>query len=105
MLFCMTRGTGQNLFRKWRDHFQLTQDQVAERANLPKSTISKLENGKLEYTKGHLEALAHAYGIDPSDLIGRLPGAPHELTLLINKIPPENRDAAIAVLKALTKVA
>lgn len=105
MLFAMTRGTGQNLFRKWRDHFQLTQDQVAERADLPKSTISKLENGKLEYTQGHLEALAHAYGIEPADLIGRLPGAPHELTLLVNKIPPENRDAAIAVLKALTKVA
>lgn len=103
MFYVMTRGTGRNLFRQWRDHFQLTQDQVAQRAGLPKSTISKLENGKLEYTQGHLEALSHAYGIEPADLIGRLPGAPHELTLLVNKIPPENKEAAISVLKALAK--
>jgi len=101
----MTRGTGRNLFRKWRDYCQLTKDQVAERTGLPKSTISKLENGRLEYTQGHLEALSHAYGVEPADLIGRLPGAPNELTLLVNRIPPENMDAALAVLKALTKVA
>lgn len=101
----MTRGTGRNLFRKWRDHCQLTQDQVAQRTGLPKSTVSKLENGKMEYTQGHLEALAHAYGVEPADLIGRLPGAPQELTLLVSKIPPENREAAITVLKALIKVA
>lgn len=105
MLSMMTRGTGKNLFKKWRDHLHLTQDQVSGRTGIPKSTLSKLENGKMEYSQSHLEALSEAYGIEPSDLIGRIPGAPTELTLLVNKIPPENRDAAVAVLRALTKVA
>lgn len=101
----MTRGTGTNLFRKWRDYRGLTQGQVAERAGLPKSTISKLENGTKQYTQGHLEALAHALDCEPSDLIGRLPGAPNELTLLVNRVPPESISAVVTVLKAFIKAA
>ena len=101
----MTRGRGSNLFRKWRDYRGLTQEQVAERAQLPKSTVSKLETGSKQYTQAHLEALAHALDCTPADLIGRLPGAPNELTVLVNKVPPESVEAAVTVLKAIIKAA
>ncbi|NBW21665.1 MAG: XRE family transcriptional regulator [Caulobacteraceae bacterium] len=101
----MTRGTGHNLFRKWRDYRGLTQEVVAERSGLPKSTISKLENGTKTYTQGHLEALAHALDCEPSDLIGRMPGAPSELTLLVNRVPPDSVAAVAAVIRAIIKAA
>lgn len=60
-----------------RDLAMLTQEELAERARLTKSTISRLESGyhRARYTT--VKKLAQALGCDPSDLlqpVGGLPG-------------------------------
>jgi transcriptional regulator with XRE-family HTH domain len=89
--------------REWRKHRGLTLVQLAERVGMTQASMSRIETGKQPYSQGVLEALADALSCDPADLIGRLPGAPHELTLLVNRIPPENVETAKSVLKALAK--
>lgn len=97
------RPLRRTYIREWREASKLTQVQLAQRLEgvVGQSTLSRLENGHYEYTQGTLEAVAEALGCEPADLIGRLPGAPNELTLIINRIPPEKRKQAGAVRKAL----
>lgn len=96
------RQIRRTYIREWREHVGLTQVQLAQRLEgvVGQSTLSRVENGHYEYTQGTLEAIASALDCEPADLIGRLPGAPHELTLIINRLPPDKRKAAVAMLKA-----
>ena len=96
------RKLRRTFIREWRESVGLTQVQLAQRLEgvVGQSTLSRVENGHYEYTQGTLEAIAEALGVEPADLIGRLPGAPHELTLIINRLPPEKRKQAVAMLKA-----
>ena len=96
------RKLRRTFIREWRESASLTQEQLALRLEgvVGQSTLSRLENGHYAYTQGTLEAIAEALGCEPADLIGRLPGAPHELTLIVNRMPPEKRKQAIAMLKA-----
>lgn len=97
------RTLRRTFIREWREFKKLTQVQLAQRLEgvVGQSTLSRLENGHYEYTQGTLEAIAEAMGVEPADLIGRLPGAPHELTVIINRLPPDKRKAAVAMIKAL----
>lgn len=91
--------------REWRKYRGLTLVRLAERVGMSQPSLSRIERGDQPYSQGILEALADALACEPSDLIGRLPGAPNELTVLVNLIPPENTQAAITVLKALVRAA
>ena len=91
--------------REWRKHRGLTLVQLANRVGVSQPTVSRIERGEQPYSQPILEAFADALGCEPADLIGRLPGAPNELTLLVNKLPPEAVPAAVTVLKAMIKVA
>jgi transcriptional regulator with XRE-family HTH domain len=51
----------------------LTLAQVAERANLDVSTLSRLESGKRRLTLDHLPGLAAALGVSIDELIGAQP--------------------------------
>lgn len=92
----------KNYIKEWRDYRDLTQKRLSERSGISEPVLSRLETGEQDYRQGHLEALADALACEPADLIGRLPGAPNELTVLINRIPKDRIAAAITVLKALT---
>lgn len=89
--------------REWRKFRGLTLVQLSERVGMTQASMSRIETGKQPYSQPVLEAIADALSCEPSDLIGRLPGAPQELTLLVNRIPPENVETATNVLKALLK--
>lgn len=93
----------RTFIREWREYKGLTQEQLADRLEgvITQGALSRLERGLSGYTQASLEAIAYALGCDPGDLIGRLPGAPHELTLIVNKLPPEKKQQAIAILKAI----
>lgn len=91
--------------REWRKYRGLTLVQLAQRVGVSQPTVSRIERGEQPYSQPILEAFADALGCEPSDLIGRLPGAPSELTLLVNKVPPEKADAVATVLRAFIKVA
>jgi transcriptional regulator with XRE-family HTH domain len=59
--------------RELRNEQGLTLAQVAERANLDVSTLSRLESGKRRLTLEHLPGLAAALGVSIDELIGAPP--------------------------------
>jgi transcriptional regulator with XRE-family HTH domain len=59
--------------RELRSERGLTLTQVAERANLDASTLSRLESGKRRLTLEHLPGLAAALGVSIDELIGSPP--------------------------------
>src|SRR5918998_5689593 len=56
--------------RELRSERGLTLAQVAERAHLDVSTVSRLESGRRRLALDHLPALAAALGVRTDDLIG-----------------------------------
>jgi transcriptional regulator with XRE-family HTH domain len=59
--------------RELRTEQGLTLQQVAERANIDLSTLSRLEAGKRRLALDHLPALAAALGVSADELIGCAP--------------------------------
>jgi transcriptional regulator with XRE-family HTH domain len=71
--------------RELRTEQGLTLQQVADRAHLDVSTLSRLESGKRRLALDHLPHLAAALGVTTDDLVGAAPavdprvrGEPHE---------------------------
>lgn len=88
--------------REWRKHRGLTQQQLADRLDIDRTIVSKIETGKLEYSQHFLEAAADALMCEPADLLVRDPTAPDPIWSIWDRIPPVDRPKAIAVLQALT---
>lgn len=88
-------------FREWREKRELTQEQVAERLDTTKATVSRMETGKVQYNRGYVEALADALMIDPADLFHD-PERPSADQLLASATP-EQRARVISVIEALLK--
>ena len=67
-----TRSTSRvrRRLRELRAEQGLTLQQVADRANLDVSTLSRLETGKRRLALDHLPALAAALGVTTDDLLG-----------------------------------
>jgi transcriptional regulator with XRE-family HTH domain len=96
----------RHYLREWREFCELTQDQAADRANLDRSSLSKIERGEVPYNQDLLERLALAYGCDPSDLLDINPLKPDPPRLVYNRlreVSPVIQERALAVLDALLK--
>lgn len=50
--------------KEWREHKALTQAQLAERAGVTITALSRIETGQIRWTAEHLEQLALALDID-----------------------------------------
>src|ERR671911_1476281 len=59
--------------RELRTERGLTLGQVAERANIDVSTLSRLEAGKRRLALDHIPALATALGVSADELLGAAP--------------------------------
>src|SRR5688500_9617819 len=59
--------------RELRTERGLTLAQVAERASIDLSTLSRLESGKRRLALDHLPGLASALGVSADDLLGARP--------------------------------
>jgi transcriptional regulator with XRE-family HTH domain len=70
------RTLSRTYLRDWREYRQLTQEQAAERLNISRTLLSKIENAKSPYTQGFMEAAAEAYRCEVADLIMRDPTSP-----------------------------
>jgi transcriptional regulator with XRE-family HTH domain len=88
--------------REWRKHRGITQDQLADRLDVDRSIISKIETGKLDYHQHFLEAAADALMCEPADLLVRDPTAPDAIWSIWDRIPPADQPKARAVLQAFT---
>ncbi len=62
-------------FRAWREHVGLTQNEVADRMGVVKSTVSRVESGTRGWGEDTLVAFAAALGLTPEALL-RPPDAP-----------------------------
>ena len=63
----LIRGT--NPLRTWRDHRQLTQGDLAKRADINQAYVSQIERGERRGTTAVLRKLATALGCDVDDLL------------------------------------
>lgn len=88
-------------FREWREKRGFTQEQIAERIETTKATVSRMETGKVQYNRGYVEALAGALAIEPDQLF-RDPEQPSADSLL-QKASPEQRARVLSVIEALLK--
>jgi transcriptional regulator with XRE-family HTH domain len=78
--------------REWREHLDLTQEQVAERIGTTKGTVSRMEMKTREPNLGYLAAFAEAIDRELADLF-RDPARPSQAELLGTATPEELRQA------------
>ena len=52
------RALNRTFLKEWREHRQLTQEQAADRLNISRALLSKIENAKSPYSQGFIEAAA-----------------------------------------------
>lgn len=91
-----------HFIKEWRQYRNLTQQQVADRIESTKATVSRIENGRTKYRQESLEALAFALGCEPADLF-RPPKTvvvENELAAYILALDKSNQARAIQMLRA-----
>jgi len=60
---------GDSLIKAWREYFQLTQAELAEKAGMKQSALARLESSSSTPRKSTLAKLAEALGISVDQLI------------------------------------
>ncbi len=91
----------KHYIKEWRRYRGLTQEQLAARLDMDRTTVSKIEGGKQEYSQGFLEATALALRCEPADLIMRDPMQPSAIWSIWDSIPDIEKPKAIAILSTL----
>jgi Predicted transcriptional regulators len=91
----------KHFIKEWRRYRGLTQEQLASRLDVDRTTVSKIEGAKQEYSQGFLEAAAHALRCEPADLIMRDPTQPSAIWSIWDSIPDVEKPKAIAILSTL----
>ncbi len=83
-------------FKEWREHKGWTQQELADRMETTKQTVSRVESGERDWSKGYLEAFSFVIGCPrPEDPITRPPGAAITLDDMLRNAPPEVRKEII----------
>lgn len=78
-------------FREWRKAAGMTQQQVADRLGTTAATISRIENGKLDFSGKFLAAFAFVVGCpNPNDPVTRPPGQ-LSIDSMFSKVSAERR--------------
>lgn len=95
----------RHFLKEWRTFRGLTMDRLADRLEISKATLSRLESGKQPYTQDTLEALADALSCEPADLIMRDPTSPGAIWSLWEKASPAQRQQIESVVRALVEAA
>jgi transcriptional regulator with XRE-family HTH domain len=92
--------------REWRKFKKLTQEQAAERCDVDRTTLGRIEKGELPYNQDFLEKLALAYGIDVSDLLQvnpLIPDPPRLVYARLRGASKEKQQQALLIIEALLK--
>lgn len=95
-----------HFLRQWRKKAGLSQEAAADRVGIDRTTLSKIESGKVPYNQDLLERLAFAYGCEPADLIAINPTMWDGPRLIYDKLraaDKETQGRVAAVIEALLK--
>ena len=92
----------KTFIRSWREHRRLTQDQLADRLDISKAQLSRIENGQQPYSQDFLEACAEALGTDPASLIMRDPDDPDAIWSIWDTAKPGVRRQIVEIARTLT---
>jgi transcriptional regulator with XRE-family HTH domain len=95
------RARKKTYIKEWRQASKLTQERLAELADISQETVSRLESGKIGYTQETMEAIADALGTTVEKLVGRAPTHIDEVEATMDGFDEPTRRRAIAVLRAL----
>jgi DNA-binding XRE family transcriptional regulator len=76
------RQMRRTFLKEWRDKRGYSQEEAAELIGIERSTLSKIETGKMAYSQPFLEAAAEAYMCEPADLLMRNPTDPDGIICL-----------------------
>lgn len=93
-------GRAAHFMRQWREARGLSLTQMAALIPFGKSTMSRVETGKIPYHQDILEAYARVIGCSAADLIGRAPGSADELFAVLG----ECTTAQIRQITAIAKI-
>lgn len=84
----------RTFLKEWREKRRLTQEQAAERLNIDRSNLSRVERGEIPYSQPLLEAAAYAYDCEPWDILNVNPlkeGEVVDITAIMKRASPEQR--------------
>jgi transcriptional regulator with XRE-family HTH domain len=97
---------GRTYIAEWRESRGLTQEALAERISMSRSTLSKIETSDSPYTQRTLEAIATALRCKPSDLLvpfrtpeQQSPEAALRTSLLAFGVDRSQLERAIAIIR------
>ena len=91
-------------WREWREWKGWTQQELADRMETTAATVSRIEKGDRDWSKGYLEAFSYVIGCpDPTDPIRRPPGSAITLDDMLKDASPELQRQALSVVEALLK--
>lgn len=99
-----TRRPKQKTFlREWRLYRNLSQEKAAERLEIDRTTLSRIERGLVPYNQGLLESAAEAYSCEVVDLIIRNPTDPEAPWSIWETLKPAQRHTAFELIKTLKR--
>ena len=98
-------GKQRHFVREWRKAKGWSQVELAERAQVTQSMVSRVESGKQPYDADFLEQVALAMNVTPADLIMRDPSDPEGLWSIHDQLKPVERVQLVEVAKALKRAA
>lgn len=92
--------------REWRQHRDMTLEQLADMVDMKASALSYLERGQSGYTQGTMERIAAALRTDVPSLISRNPSSdPDAIDIadIMRGASPEQRAEIIGYAKGVTR--
>ena len=98
------RSRTRHYIRAWREHRNLTQQQLADRMQTTRETVSRVENGLVPYNQDFIEVCANALNCSPSDLLDHNPqleNAVSELHRIVMEASTDDQRRILAVAKTL----
>lgn len=92
----------RTFIRQWREHRDLTLEQLADRIETTPSHLSMLERGIRGYTQNTMEALAEALRTDAASLLMRDPTKDDAIWSVWEQAKPGDRQKIVEIARTIT---
>jgi transcriptional regulator with XRE-family HTH domain len=97
------RAFRQTFIRQWREHRQMTLEQLAQQVGISYASLSRIERGVQPYSQMILEALAEALQTDVACLLVCEPADGHAIWSIWEQAKPQERRLIVDLANTVTK--